>query len=163
MEVVLGCCHVDSFARATAVSGVPAADGNMCGMSGTPAEEIDARIAALPAWQAEMLSRIRRLIKQADSEVVEEVKWRKPSNDMAGVPAWSRDGLICTGEPYRDKVKLTFARGAALADPARLFNAGFGGNTRRAIDIFEGDELEEEAFVALVRAAVAENQAGAAR
>jgi len=103
-----------------------------------------------------MLSRIRRLIKQADPEVVEEVKWRKPSNPM-GVPVWSHDGIICTGETYKDKVKLTFARGASLEDPAGLFNSSLEGNTRRAIDLYEGDEIDESAFKSLVRAAAALN------
>lgn len=107
-------------------------------------------------WRGEMLARIRVLIKQADPNVVEEVKWRKPSNP-AGVPVWSHEGMICTGETYKDKVKLTFAKGAPLEDPSGLFNAGFGGNTRRAIDIREGEEIDEEAFRALVRAAVALN------
>lgn len=113
-------------------------------------------------WRASTLARVRALIMQADPDVAEEVKWRKPSN-MAGVPVWSHDGIICTGEMYKDKVKLTFAQGAALDDPAGLFNSGFGGNTRRAIDLHEGDALDEGAFTALVRAAVALNEAKAAR
>ncbi|MFO0791601.1 MAG: DUF1801 domain-containing protein [Pirellulales bacterium] len=104
-------------------------------------------------WRGEMLERIRTLIQQADPEVVEEVKWRKPSNP-AGVPVWSHGGIICTGETYKDKVKLTFAKGAALADPAKLFNSSLEGNTRRAIDICEGDKINEKALKALVRAAV---------
>lgn len=120
------------------------------------AELIDEGIAALTDWRGEVLSRMRRLIKQADPEVVEEVKWRKPSNP-AGVPVWSHDGIICTGETYKDKVKLTFLKGALLEDPAGLFNASLGGNARRAIDIQEGDEIDEEAFKALVRGAVALN------
>jgi hypothetical protein len=107
-------------------------------------------------WRADMLARIRALILEADPEAVEEVKWRKPSNP-AGVPVWSHAGILCTGETYRDKVKLTFACGALLPDPAGLFNAGFGGNTRRAIDLAEGAALDEEAFKALVRAAAALN------
>ena len=103
-------------------------------------------------WRAAMLDRIRALIKDADAAVVEEVKWRKPSNP-AGVPTWSRAGIICTGERYKDKVKLTFAQGAALPDPAGLFNAGLDGNTRRAIDIREGETIDEAAFKALIRAA----------
>ena len=106
-----------------------------------------------------MLGRIRALIKQADPEVVEEVKWRKPSNPM-GVPVWSHEGIICTGETYREKVKLTFAKGAALADPAGLFNASLEGNARRAIDLHEGDDVDEDAFQSLIRAAVAMNTAG---
>lgn len=104
-------------------------------------------------WRGEMLERIRTLIQQADPEVVEEVKWRKPSNP-AGVPVWSHGGIICTGETYKDKVKLTFAKGAALADPAKLFNSSLEGNTRRAIDICKGDKINEKALKALVRAAV---------
>ncbi len=105
-------------------------------------------------WKSTTLSRIRALIKQADPDVVEEVKWRKPSNSMKGVPVWSHDGIICTGETYNDKVKLTFAKGAALPDPTGLFNAADTGATRRAIDLFEGDKIDEKAFKALVRAAV---------
>ena len=110
-------------------------------------------------WRAKTLSLVRALIKQAVPDVVEEVKWRKPSNP-GGVPVWSRGGIICTGETYKDKVKLTFAKGAALPDPARLFNAGFGGNTRRAIDLHEGANIDERAFKALVRAAAAANTRG---
>ncbi|MCC6572305.1 MAG: DUF1801 domain-containing protein [Planctomycetes bacterium] len=110
-------------------------------------------------WRADVLGRVRVLIKQADPDVVEEVKWRKPTN-TAGVPVWSHDGMICTGETYKDAVKLTFARGAALKDPARLFNAGKDGNVRRAIDIRQGDKLNEPAFQELIRAAVALNSSG---
>jgi len=116
----------------------------------------DARIKEPSDWRDVVLSRMRRLIHQADSEVVEEVKWRKPSNPT-GVPVWSHDGIICTGETYKDKVKLTFARGASLADPAGLFNASLEGNARRAIDLHEGDEIDESAFKSLVRAAAALN------
>jgi hypothetical protein len=115
---------------------------------------IDARIKELNDWRGEVLARVRRLIKQADPEVVEEVKWRKPSNSMAGVPVWSHDGIICTGETYKHGVKLTFAKGASLADLAGLFNSSLEGNTRRAIDIREGDKIDERALVALIRAAV---------
>ncbi|HEX8654217.1 MAG TPA: DUF1801 domain-containing protein [Allosphingosinicella sp.] len=126
-------------------------------MDGDSASElIDAKIAALGDWRGEMLARLRALIREADPEVVETVKWRKPSNP-AGVPVWEHDGMICTGEIYRDKVKLTFARGAALADAAGLFNASLDGNMRRAIDIREGDEIDDDALKALVRAAVALN------
>ena len=104
------------------------------------------------------LSRLRGLIRQADPEVVEEIKWRKPSNPL-GVPTWTRDGIICTGETYKDKVKLTFAKGASLEDPAGLFNSSLDGNVRRAIDLHEGDEVDDEALLALVRAAVAYNAA----
>lgn len=119
-------------------------------------EPIDARIEELSGWRGETLSRMRRLIRDADPEVIEEIKWRKPSNP-AGVPVWSHDGIICTGEAYKEKVKLTFARGAALDDPAGLFNASLAGNTRRAIDLHEGDEIDESAFKSLVRAAAALN------
>ncbi|HYF23084.1 MAG TPA: DUF1801 domain-containing protein [Caulobacteraceae bacterium] len=111
-------------------------------------------------WRVETLARVRRLITQADPAIVETVKWRKPSNDMRGVPVWERDGILCTGETYKTCVKLTFARGAALEDPAGLFNAGFGGGVRRAIDVREGERPDEEAFKALIRAAVALNQSG---
>lgn len=107
-------------------------------------------------WRKAMLAHVRTLIEEADPDVVEEAKWKKAANP-AGVPTWSHDGIICTGETYKDKVKLTFARGAALKDPAGVFNAGFDGGTRRAIDIFEGDTLNEKAFRALVKAAVALN------
>lgn len=113
---------------------------------------------AAPDWRRETLARIRALIAEADPAAVEEAKWKKPSNP-AGVPTWSHDGVICTGETYKDKVKLTFARGAALPDPARLFNAADTGATRRAIDIREGDKLNEKAFKALIKAAVAANAA----
>ena len=107
-------------------------------------------------WRSETLDRVRKLIREADPEATEDVKWRKPSNP-AGVPVWEHGGLICTGETYRDKVKLTFARGAALNDPARLFNSSLDGNTRRAIDIREGQTLDEEAFKQLIREAAALN------
>ena len=110
-------------------------------------------------WRGEMLTRIRAIIKQADPHVVEEVKWRKPSNGMVGVPVWSHDGLLCTGETYRDKVKLTFAKGASLDDPSGLFNASLEGGTRRAIDLRHGDQVDETAFTALIRSAVALNAA----
>jgi hypothetical protein len=122
----------------------------------SPSQLIDARIAGLRDWRGEMLARIRRLIRAADPEVVEEVKWRKPSNPL-GVPVWEHDGIICTGETYKNAVKLTFAKGAALPDPSGLFNASLEGNTRRAIDIHEGDTIDEEALKALIRAAVALN------
>lgn len=123
----------------------------------SPSQPIDERIEALDDWRGGMLARLRALIREADPEVVEEVKWRKPSNAMRGVPVWSRDGIICTGETYRNVVKLTFAKGAALDDPAGLFNASLEGNTRRAIDYREGDEIDAEALKALVRAAAALN------
>ena len=110
-------------------------------------------------WKEAALERMRRLIREADPEAVEEVKWSKPSNP-AGVPTWSHAGLICTGETYRDKIKLTFARGASLSDPTGLFNASLDAGTRRAIDIREGDEVDENAFKALIREAVAMNLTG---
>jgi len=129
-------------------------DGEEAGAS--PSRLIDARIAALADWRGETLARLRALIIEADPDVVEQVKWKKPSNP-AGVPVWEHAGILCTGETYRDKVKLTFARGAALADPSRLFNASLDGNQRRAIDVHEGDSIDEEAFKTLIRAAVALN------
>lgn len=128
----------------------------------TASEAIDSKIAGLGDWRGEVLARVRALIREADPEVVEAVKWRKPTNP-AGVPAWEHGGLICTGETYRDKVKLTFARGAALADPAGLFNSSLDGNTRRAIDIREGEPVDGEALKALVREAMTANLAGPAR
>ncbi len=125
-----------------------------------PASElIDRRIAELADWRGETLSLMRKLIQDADPDVVEEVKWRKPSNSMLGVPVWSHDGIICTGETYKDKVKLTFARGASLEDTGKLFNASLDGNTRRALDIREGEKVNARAFKALVRAAVGLNTA----
>jgi hypothetical protein len=126
----------------------------------TDTAAIDARIASLGDWRGAILARVRRLIRDADPDAVEEIKWRKPSNP-GGVPTWSHAGILCTGETYRDKVKLTFARGASLADPAGLFNASLDAGTRRAIDLREGDELDEAAFKTLVRAAVALNEATA--
>ena len=108
-------------------------------------------------WRGDTLARVRALIKQADPEAVEEVKWRKPSNSMRGVPVWSHDGIICTGETYKSVVKMTFARGASLEDPSGLFNSSLEGNTRRAIDIHEGDRINEKALKTLIRAAVALN------
>ena len=122
----------------------------------TPSRAIDAKIVALGDWRGGTLARVRAIIRAADPDVVEAVKWRKPSNP-SGVPVWEHEGILCTGETYKDKVKLTFARGAALADPASLFNSSLEGNTRRAIDIREGNEIDGEALKALVRAAVALN------
>lgn len=118
---------------------------------------IDARIGELDDWRGEMLQRVRDIILNADPEIVETVKWQKPSNGMRGVPVWERGGIICTGETYKDKVKLTFAKGAALDDPSGLFNASLDGNVRRAIDFREGDRIDEKALKALVRAAAALN------
>jgi len=126
--------------------------------SDSASEQIDARIADLGDWRGETLSRMRALIKEADPEVVEEVKWKKASNP--GVPVWSHEGLICTGETYKSVVKLTFAKGASLEDPAGLFNSSLEGNVRRAIDIGEGEEVDADAFKELIRAAVALNTSG---
>ena len=126
------------------------------------AQSIDATIKRHDDWRGETLASVRALIKQADPNMIEDVKWRKPSNNMQGVPVWEHDGLICTGETYKAAVKVTFARGAALKDPSRLFNSSLDGGTRRAIDIREGDKINEKAFMALIRAAVQENkEAGA--
>jgi hypothetical protein len=121
-------------------------------------EPISKRIAELKDWRGKTLSRMRTLIKEADPDVVEEFKWVKPSSP--GVPVWSHDGIICTGESYKTHVKLTFAKGASLKDPARLFNSSLEGNVRRAIDIHEGEEVDASAFKALVREAVAVNSSG---
>lgn len=114
---------------------------------------IDERIEELGDWRGQMLAKVRSLIQEADPEIMEEWKWR-------GTPVWSHDGMICTGETYKSAVKITFAKGASLEDPARLFNASLDGNARRAIDIHEGDEVDEEAFKQLIRAAIALNQSG---
>ncbi len=124
----------------------------------SPSEEIDKRVVDLGDWRGDMLSRIRALIKEADPEVVEEVKWRKPSDSMLGVPVWSHDGIICTGEVYKNVVKMTFLKGASLKDPSGLFNSSLEGKVRRAIDFHEGDKLDEEALKALIREAVALGQ-----
>jgi hypothetical protein len=121
-------------------------------------ERIDERIAEFGDWRGKTLSRMRKLIKEADPDVVEEVKWVKPTNP--GVPTWSHDGIICTGETYKAVVKLTFAKGASLPDPAKLFNSSLEGNTRRAIDIHEGETVDAGAFKTLIRAAVAFNTSG---
>src|SRR6059058_252004 len=123
-------------------------------------ELIDKRIAELGDWRGQTLSRMRKLIKEADPDVVEEGKWVNPTNP-GGVPTWSHDGIICTGESYKSAVKLTFAKGASLKDPAKLFNSSLDGNVRRAIDIHEGEEIDAGAFKALIRAAVALNTSGA--
>jgi hypothetical protein len=122
----------------------------------SPAQLVDARIEELEDWRGKTLSRLRALIKQADPEVVEEWKWRKPSHP--GVPVWSHQGPICTGETYKSVVKLTFFKGASLKDPSGLFNSSLEGNTRRAIDIREGEAIDEDAFRALIRAAVRLNE-----
>jgi len=122
----------------------------------SPSERIDARIEDLGDWRGEMLSRLRAVIKEADPEVAEEWKWR-------GTPVWSHNGLICTGETYKNVVKMTFAKGASLKDPSGLFNSSLEGNARRAIDLHEGDKLDEEALKALIRAAAALNKSSARR
>ena len=122
--------------------------------SNSPSELIDARIEELGDWRGELLGRLRALIKEADPEVVEEWKWR-------GVPTWYHDGMICTGETYKETVKMTFAKGASLEDPSGLFNSSLEGNTRRAIDFHEGEEIDEAALKDLLRAAVALNESGA--
>lgn len=126
------------------------------GDAASPTGRIDEKIAGFKDWRGEVLARVRALIHEADPEVTEAVKWVKPTNP-AGVPTWEHAGILCTGEVYKAYVKLTFARGAALDDPAGLFNASLGGGTRRAIDIRQGDQMDAEAFKALVRAAVALN------
>jgi hypothetical protein len=123
--------------------------------TGSPSELIDGRIRELDDWRGETLSRLRALVKQADPEVVEEWKWR-------GTPVWSHDGMICTGETYKNVVKMTFAKGASLEDPSGLFNSSLEGNTRRAIDFREGDKIDEKALEALIRAAVALNTSSSA-
>jgi len=123
----------------------------------SPSRLIDARIKKLGDWRGETLARIRTLIREADPDIVEEVKWRKPSNAMLGVPVWEHHGIICTGETYKAAVKMTFAKGASLDDPSGLFNASLEGNARRAIDFHEGDKMNATALKALIRAAVALN------
>jgi hypothetical protein len=125
----------------------------------TPSQQIDAKIEEVGGWRGTMLSRLRGLIKQADPDVVEEWKWVKPSS--GGTAVWSHDGGICTGEVYKDKVKLTFFKGASLDDPAGLFNSSLDGRVRRAIDFYEGDTIDEKAFKALIRAAVVLNKSKA--
>ena len=124
----------------------------------TPSQEIDGQIAALGDWRGELLGRLRTVIRGADPDIVEDLKWRKPSNP-GGVPVWSHDGIICTGETYKDKVKLTFANGASVDDPSGLFNSSLEGKTRRAIDFREGDAIDEDALAALIRSAAAVNGA----
>ena len=123
----------------------------------SPSQRIDARIEELGDWRGETLSRVRAIVREADPDVVEEWKWAKATSP--GTPVWSHDGIICTGETYKNAVKMTFAKGASLEDPSGLFNASLEGNTRRAIDIHEGEEIDVEALKALIRAAVALNTA----
>ena len=126
--------------------------------SGTRAPQlVDQRVRVLGDWREETLDRLRALILEADPEMIEERKWRKPSNAMAGVPVWSHNGIVCTGESYKNVVKLTFAQGASIPDPSRLFNSSLQGTTRRAIDIHEGTRVDAGAFKALVKAAVVQN------
>jgi hypothetical protein len=141
--------------RATTTMKKTKSGSNEGKVGGSPSQRIDARIKELTDWRGETLARIRALIKQADPEVVEEWKWVKPTNP--GTPVWSHNGIVCTGETYKDKVKLTFARGASLPDPAGLFNSSLEGNTRRAIDFHEDDVIDEKALQALIRAAVTLN------
>lgn len=148
-------CTTGRKANATMKKGAPKKTVG----AGSASQEIGARIMELGDWRGETLARIRILIKQADPEVVEVVKWRKPSNGMAGVPVWEHDGIICTGETYKNAVKLTFPKGASLEDPAGIFNASLEGNARRAIDFHEGDKINEKAFKELIRAAVTQNTA----
>jgi len=124
----------------------------------TGSKDVDTKIASLNDWRGAAMTRVRRLIMETDPDVTESVKWRKPSNPL-GVPTWEHAGIICTGETYKDKIKLTFARGAALEDASGLFNSSLTGGTRRAIDIPEGAELDETAFKALIREAIAVNLA----
>jgi len=128
----------------------------------TGSDAIDEKLRTLSDWRGALLARLRRLIHEADPEVVEAVKWRKPSNPL-GVPTWEHDGILCTGETYKDKVKLTFAYGASLKDPKGLFNSSLDGGTRRAIDLRESDALDEAAFKALIKEAVALNGSRAGR
>ncbi len=127
--------------------------------SESPSQQIDARIEELGDWRGEMLAKVRGIIREADPDVIEEWKWAKATSP--GTPVWSHDGIICTGETYKSAVKMTFAKGASLEDPSGLFNASLEGNMRRAIDIHEGEQIDEEALKALIRAAVALNQSKA--
>jgi len=129
---------------------------------GPQKQPIGAKTKVSGDWRGEMLGRIRTLIEEADPEMIEEQKWKKPSNGMKGVPVWSHDGIVCTGETYKNYVKMTFARGASLKDPSGLFNSSLEGNVRRAIDLREGDKIGEKALKALIRAAAALNAEKAA-
>ena len=135
---------------------------NTAAKTKSPSQLIDAKIEKLGDWRSETFRRLRALIHDADSQVVETLKWAKASNPL-GVPVWEHDGILCTGETYKDKVKLTFAQGAALPDPSGLFNSSLDGNVRRAIDFHEGDKINANALKALIRAAVALNTAKAKR
>ena len=137
-------------------TGVKKTSANGAKSGGSPSGHIDARIKELGDWRGEVLARVRSIVRQAVPDVVEEWKWRKATNP--GVPVWSHGGIICTGETYKSVVKLTFFKGASLDDPSGLFNSSLEGSTRRAIDLHEGDEIDEQAFVALIRAAVTLNR-----
>ena len=146
--------------KAATRSKSPSKASAKAGATGKPVSRlIDQRDRALEDWRDETLDRMRALIMEADPEMIEERKWRKPSNAMAGVPVWSHNGIVCTGETYMKVVKLTFAHGASVPDPSRLFNSSLEGNMRRAIDIHEGEKIDARAFKALVKAAVARNGA----
>ena len=162
MKVQSDSTRAGSTAKTTSAASKPrkaAAKSGSPSTSGTKKSEAkpSSRLNGQGDWRTERLARMRALILEADPEMVEERKWKKPSNGMTGVPVWSHDGIVCTGETYKSVVKLTFARGASLEDPARLFNSGLEGGVRRAIDIREDDEIDESAFKTLVRAAVAQN------
>ena len=134
----------------------PGFNGAEMEMEKTGSDAIDAKLKTLGDWRGSLLAKLRTLIREADPKVIEGVKWRKPANPL-GVPTWEHSGILCTGESYKDKVKLTFASGASLEDPKRLFNSSLDGGTRRAIDFREGDDVDESAFKALIREAVAAN------
>jgi hypothetical protein len=144
-------------AKKTAKAGKKAKSPPKAGATGNASRLIDQRVHNLGDWREGTLARMRALILEADPEIIEERKWRKPSNAMKGVPVWSHDGIVCTGETYKKVVKLTFARGASIPDPSHLFNSSLEGNTRRAIDIHEEETVDAGAFKALVKAAVAVN------
>jgi hypothetical protein len=145
-------------AKKTAKAGMKTKSPPKAGATGKSASRlIDQRVRDLGDWRVETLARMRVLVLEADPEIIEERKWKKPSNAMAGVPVWSHHGIVCTGETYKKVVKLTFARGASIPDPSRLFNSSLEGNTRRAIDIREGETVDAGAFKVLVKAAVAQN------
>jgi hypothetical protein len=151
---------VTSRASKPRKSATKSKSSSKAGATGKPASRlIDQRNRDLGDWREETLARMRALILEADPKMIEERKWKKPSNAMTGVPVWSHNGIVCTGETYTKVVKLTFAAGASLPDPSRLFNSSLKGNTRRAIDIHEGEKVDARAFKALVKAAVAQNGA----
>jgi hypothetical protein len=156
--VSFGTCGFDSHLRHRVSTAAAGSIGTVAADT-SPSEQIDARIEELGDWRGETLGRVRALIREADPEVVEEWKWVKATSP--GTPVWSHDGIICTGETYKETVKMTFARGAALEDRSGLFNASLGGNTRRAIDLHEGEEIDAEALKDLIREAVALNESRA--